>query len=78
MLRIAHARRSVNSHAPQASDGADGVGDEALPVGLDPQQSPIIATHFYGWCPVGDIAAEIVQDLAFRRTVKRQHVEEFG
>ena len=33
-----------------------GVGDAAeLPVGLDPQQLPIIAAHWFGWRPVGDV-----------------------
>ena len=33
-----------------------GVGDAVkLPVGLDPQQLPIIAAHFYNWRPVGNV-----------------------
>lgn len=43
----------------------------ALPANLDPARCPIIAEHFFGWRPVGVVAAQIVQDLTFRRKVKR-------
>ncbi len=39
--------------------------------GLDPVRHRIIALHFFGWHPVGAIAAQVLQDLAFRRKVKR-------
>ncbi len=29
-----------------------------LPFGLDPQRSPILATHWFGWQPVSAVAAE--------------------
>ncbi len=34
-----------------------------LPVGFDPQRFPIIAQHFFGWRPIGEIAAEVVMRL---------------
>ena len=36
---------------------------DGLPPGLDPARHPIIATHFYGWRPVGEIVAEVVMRL---------------
>ena len=53
-------------------------GFAELPVGLDPQEFPIIAAHFYNWRPVGIVAAEIVSDLRSRRRGKRQHAEGLG
>ena len=48
------------------------IGDVVeLPPGLDPARYRIIAEHFYGWCPVGVVAAQIVADLQFRRKIKR-------
>ncbi len=47
-----------NYRTAGADDAAElaGVGDAVkLPVGLDPQQLPIIAAHFYNWRPVGDV-----------------------
>lgn len=35
-----------------------------------PARCPIIAAHFYGWRPVGDIAAQVLQEVAFRRKVR--------
>ena len=46
-----------------------------LPPGLDPVRHRIIAEHFFGFRPVGAIAAEIIQDLAFRRKVQRLHAK---
>ena len=40
-----------------------------LPLGLDPNQHPVIAQHFFGWRPIGQITSEIVDRLAPRRTV---------
>ncbi len=57
-------------HHPQGGGDAV-VGDDALPLNLDPARCPIIAAHFYGWRPVGVVAAQIVQDLKYRRKVKR-------
>lgn len=38
------------THRPAGADDA-----AKLPVGLDPQQLPIIAAHWFGWRPVGDV-----------------------
>ncbi len=48
---------------------------DPLPAGLNPQQLPILATHFFGWRPLGAVAADVVQDLTFRRKVQRLHVK---
>ena len=62
-------------HHPQGGELSD-IGQ--LPFGLDPKRFPIIAEHFFGWCPVGVVAAEIVNDLRFRRQAKRQHARWLG
>ena len=56
------AERNPIAPAPDVGDVAD------LPVGFDPACHPIIATHFYGWRPVAIVAAQVVQDFAFRRS----------
>ncbi len=43
----------------------------SLPDGLDPQQLPILAQHWFGWRPLGAVAADVVQDLTFCRKVQR-------
>ncbi len=48
---------------------------DSLPNGFDPVASPIIALHFYGWRPLGAVAADVVQDLTFRRKVQRLHAK---
>ena len=43
---------------------------------FDPVTYPIIAQHFFGIDPrrpIGEVAAEVVADLAFRRKVERLH-----
>ena len=49
-----------------------------LPVGLDPRRLPIIATHFFGWRPVGDVVAQMVQDLTFRHKVRGATMRQYG
>ena len=46
-----------------------------LPTGFDPAAHPILSQHWSGIPPrgVGQIAAEIVADLRFRRRVERLH-----
>ncbi len=39
-----------------------------LPPGLDPVRHSIILLHWFGRRPVGAVAAQVVQDLAFRRS----------
>ena len=55
---------------PRAEISPEIGGFAELPVGLDPQEFPIIAAHFYNWRSVSAVAAQVVQDLAFRRKVK--------
>lgn len=38
--------------------------DVEIPPTLDPARYPIIAEHFFGWRPVGVVAAQIVQALS--------------
>ena len=38
-----------------------------LPSGLDPTTFPILSRHWFGWRPVGDAAAVIVNDLRSQR-----------
>ena len=66
MLDISPLATDCN-HQDRPDDG----GAVELPAGLDPQEFPIIAAHFYNWRSVGAVAAQVVQDLAFRRKIKR-------
>ena len=63
-IAISAAERKACSQGPEAGHNA------GLPPGLDPARSPIIAEHFFGWRPVAVVAAQIVQDLKYRRKVK--------
>lgn len=56
-----------------SAPASDVVAD--LPPNLDPARCPIIATHFYGWRPVGDVAAVIVSDLRSGFQAKHQYAE---
>ncbi len=42
---------------------APALAADSLPDGLDPKQHRIIATHFFGWQHLGDVAARIVQRI---------------
>ena len=47
-----------------------------LPADFDPSRLPIIARHWFGIEPfrsVGELAAEIVCDIKFRRRIERLH-----
>jgi len=47
-----------------------------LPADFDTNQLPIIARHWFGIEPfrtVGELAAEIVCDIKFRRQIERLH-----
>ena len=57
--------RHVNPQQPEIKyhpqgGGAGGGGDDALPANLDPVRHRIVATHFFGWQPVGEVAARLV------------------
>lgn len=60
---------------PASHDRSESGDVAELPNGLDPVRHRIICEHFFGFKPVGAIAAEIVQDLAFRRKVQRLHAK---
>ncbi len=48
----------------------------AAPPDFDPAAHPIIARHFFGVEPfrlIGEVAAEVVADLQFRRQVQQVH-----
>lgn len=49
-----------------------------LPVGFDPARHRIIATHFYGWPPIGVVTDEITSALQFRHQAKRQYARRLG
>ncbi len=52
-----------------------GMADE-LQVGFNPAAHPIIARHFFGVEPfrsIGEVAAEVVADIKFRRHVRQVH-----
>ncbi len=38
-----------------------------LPVNFDPDQYPILSEHWFGWQPLGGIAAKIVRGLELCR-----------
>ena len=42
-----------------------------IPPGFDARTYPILSQHWFGLRPVGAIAAQVVQELAFRRKVTR-------
>ncbi len=44
---------------------------DTIPSDLDPDRTPIIAEHFFGWRRLGDVAAGIIRDLRRRRHVLR-------
>ena len=49
---------------------------DELQVGFNPAAHPIIARHFFGvepFRPIGEVAAEVVADLRFRRRVQQVH-----
>ncbi len=48
----------------------------SLPAGFDPATHPIIARHVFGvepFRPIGEVAAEVVANLQFRRRVQQVH-----
>ena len=51
--------------------GADANAGVELPPGLDPVRHSIIAEHWFGWRPGSAVAAQVIEDLAFRHKVKR-------
>ena len=61
---------------PASHDRSESGDVAELPNGLDPVRHRIICEHFFGFRLVGAItAAEIIQDLAFRRKVQRLHAK---
>ena len=63
------ASRSCNLQRP-------GAAPDSAPGDFDAAAHPIIGRHFFGIEPlrqIGDVAAEVVADLAFRRKIKRLH-----
>ena len=49
---------------------------DSAPVEFDPAEYPIIGQHFFGiepFRPIGEVAAEVVGDLRFRRQVQGLH-----
>ena len=65
MHKITLAPIEINpaTHGSEIGNVAESEG------GFDAAAFPILAEHWFGWRPVGDVAAEVVQDLAFRRKV---------
>ena len=63
------------AYADRYRKGGDTDTPAEFPEGLDPVRHRIIATHVFGWRPVGVVAAQVVQDLAFRRKVQRLHAK---
>ena len=64
-----HIRVSFPESNPQPSA-------DSIPDGFDPAATPILAIHWFGIEPfrqVGEVAAEIVAGLSFRRRVTRLH-----
>ena len=62
----------VKSKSTVQGPGTSDIAD--LPFGLDPKQSPIIATHFFGFRSVGDggvIPAESVPVLALGHKIRQ-------
>ncbi len=55
----------------RAAESNSRTSADSIPDDFDPVASPIIATHFYGWRSLGAVAADVVQDLTFRRKVQR-------
>ncbi len=51
-------------------------GANTAPVNFNPATCPIIARHWFGiepFRPIGQVAAEVVADLRFRRRVQQVH-----
>ena len=54
--------KTAGTPAPDPSD---------IPPGFDARKYPILSQHWFGRPPVGMVAAQIVQDLKYRRKIKR-------
>ncbi len=68
----------MNSYttALRVATDSDNSAVESTPADLDPAAHPIIAKHWFGiepLRPIGEVAAEVVADLQFRRHVQRLH-----
>ena len=46
-----------------------------LPADFDCRRFPILAAHWFGWEPIGAVAARVVQDIEFRRKAQRLHAK---
>ena len=65
-----------NTPPARTASRAEDNGTDAVPANLNPHTCPIIARHWFGIEPrssIGQIAAEVVADLKFRRKVIRLH-----
>lgn len=67
---------SSTTSPARRSSRAKRSGANTAPVNFDPATHPILSRHWFGiepLHPIGQIAAEIVADLRFRRKVQRLH-----
>lgn len=69
MFHIPPPPANFNSQVLPASADAD------LPADFDCQQYPILAAHWFGWEPLGTVAARVIQDIEFRRKTQRLHAK---
>ena len=67
---------SITISRPRPARRAKLSGANTTPTNFDPARHPIISRHWFGVEPlrsIGQIAAEVVADLRFRREVQRLH-----
>ncbi len=67
---------SITISRPRPARRAKLSGANTTPTNFDPARHPIISRHWFGVEPlrsIGQIAAEVVADLRFRRKVIRLH-----
>jgi len=68
---ISHPASKSKSPQPAHHDLVD---TDEIPPDFNPASMPIISRHFFGiepFCSVGAVTAQIVQDLKYRRKIKR-------
>ncbi len=69
MLYLLPPLENCNKENMDAGTQAD------LPADFDTKRLPIVARHWFGWEPIGTVAARVVQDIEFRRKAQRLHAK---
>ena len=65
-----HISHLTSKSKPPQPAHHDLVDTDEIPADFDVAAFPILAEHWFGWRPVSVVAAQVVQDLAYRRKIK--------